>query len=334
MRRLWIHIGAHKTGTTFLQGRFHRHDGDLAKQGLLYPETGRHKLGGHHNLALMIAPPDGLAATRQALAVELDGFAGDVLLSSENFEFLTANQMKTLGELFDPVEIRVIYLYRHWATLLYSAWQEAIKQGAIGPFDSFALSELAFWPESKLLNFDLPIDMAEAAFGPGTVRIANYDTLRKQGTLLPAFCQLLGIALDDSSGDDLGNPSMSPVTAEICRALAVLARQNGAKPDHELRLHFRKKVRGLKHPLAARLAEMMKPHLRDMPDLRRSPLVTTYLDDFMTRHAARFFSPPDPDALAGVRIPQTVSSAYLFDPAARQTLEMLYVRLMASFVPA
>ena len=49
MARLFIHIGAHKTGTSFVQDLFHRNRDRLARVGLHYPHVGPNNA--HHALA-------------------------------------------------------------------------------------------------------------------------------------------------------------------------------------------------------------------------------------------------------------------------------------------
>ncbi|HVX35469.1 MAG TPA: hypothetical protein VHC71_04540, partial [Hyphomicrobium sp.] len=50
----YIHIGAPKTGSTFLQRVFYDNRGELRTRGLLYPEANIRGFG-HHDIAFLIA---------------------------------------------------------------------------------------------------------------------------------------------------------------------------------------------------------------------------------------------------------------------------------------
>lgn len=90
MAKLVLHIGTHKTGTTMIQNRLHAARGDLAEQGVIYPDAGQHT-GHHWALTDWIALP--AAYTRRGggvtglttLAERWRDTAATVLLSSEEF---------------------------------------------------------------------------------------------------------------------------------------------------------------------------------------------------------------------------------------------------------
>jgi hypothetical protein len=90
-RRLFIHCGLHKTGTTALQTFLRDNTEPLRGAGILYPYAGRPDSypRGQHNLAWQIARDrrfDKTWGDIEALAKEIDDFGGDLLLSSEDFE--------------------------------------------------------------------------------------------------------------------------------------------------------------------------------------------------------------------------------------------------------
>jgi hypothetical protein len=90
-KRLYIHCGLHKTGTTSLQVFLRNNVEALLNAGILYPCVGcLDSVGsGHHNIAWQIARDrrfDRALGDIEALAREIGNFSGDVLLSSEDFE--------------------------------------------------------------------------------------------------------------------------------------------------------------------------------------------------------------------------------------------------------
>jgi hypothetical protein len=90
-KRLYIHCGLHKTGTTALQF-FLRNDSErLRTAGVLYPNAGCLDLvgSGHHNIAWQMARDRRFNkeyGDSEALLKEIGNFGGDILLSSEDFE--------------------------------------------------------------------------------------------------------------------------------------------------------------------------------------------------------------------------------------------------------
>ena len=93
VRRLILHPGSPKTGTSSLQNYLYRNRADLRARGILYPETGipasKDIAKGHHEIALRL--PDGTSGAKpelddllEALARELAAAPCDTLiLSSE-----------------------------------------------------------------------------------------------------------------------------------------------------------------------------------------------------------------------------------------------------------
>lgn len=90
MRKLYVHVGLHKTGTSSIQSFFHEHRDHLRGYGFLYPLAGIvPAYPGHHNLAWELAGDrrfDSRRGTFSSLFSEVQAFDGDVLISSEDFE--------------------------------------------------------------------------------------------------------------------------------------------------------------------------------------------------------------------------------------------------------
>lgn len=90
MRKCFVHIGTHKTGTTSIQSALENSRLPLAKHGFLYPKTGISPGHfGHHNIAWELADdhrfrPDN--GTVDDLLKEIDQTDHDVIISSEDFE--------------------------------------------------------------------------------------------------------------------------------------------------------------------------------------------------------------------------------------------------------
>jgi hypothetical protein len=98
MRRCFIHIGTHKTGTTAIQKVLSRNSSALEKRGYLYPQSGRLELhSGHHNLAWEISGDHRFQdayGTIDDLSREVKDRSEDIILSSEDFECSLDNSSK------------------------------------------------------------------------------------------------------------------------------------------------------------------------------------------------------------------------------------------------
>lgn len=92
-RTCFVHIGAPKTGSTFLQRTLAENPAVLAEAGLLYPSSSLRGFG-HHDIAFLLAggypdwatpQPRPLSELQADLAQEVSAHDGDILLSSEDF---------------------------------------------------------------------------------------------------------------------------------------------------------------------------------------------------------------------------------------------------------
>ncbi len=88
MRKCFIHIGTHKTGTTAIQHLLSNNSSTLQERGYLYPQAGQlESLPGHHNLAWEISGDDRFRnhyGTIDDLIREVKNSSEDIILSSED----------------------------------------------------------------------------------------------------------------------------------------------------------------------------------------------------------------------------------------------------------
>ena len=89
-KRLYLHIGSHKTATTFLQNSFANNPAAMAELGILYPQSGmiyqaHFKLSGElRDRALADRPLEMLPEWSAALAEMQASTQPAVLISSED----------------------------------------------------------------------------------------------------------------------------------------------------------------------------------------------------------------------------------------------------------
>lgn len=219
MRRLILHIGAHKTGTTALQHSLSVNRALLAAQGAAYvssPEAGQlhHYLGFAVRGALL---PEGFVAfDAEVLADRLAGADQDlVLASSENFSFFfqrapIAALHAALRARFD--DIRVVCYLRRQDRHAVSHHQEGAKPNrqAEGQLWGHALTALpAASPDHALyLDYDRRLGLWADVFGAEHLALRVYDrALLTGGDIVADFLALVG--LDGTGFTALGDRNVS-----------------------------------------------------------------------------------------------------------------------------
>ena len=130
-KRLAIHIGSHKTATTFLQNSFAINQPVLDQLGILYPKAGR-IYGAHHQLAWAVRKSetagDPLTSLDHwpALVAEATASPHDlVVISSEDFEWI--GDIARLAALREWFDVSVIFYLRSSDSYLESYYNQMVK---------------------------------------------------------------------------------------------------------------------------------------------------------------------------------------------------------------
>jgi hypothetical protein len=237
MPRYVIHIGPHKTGTTYLQRSFTRMRPDLAARGICYPDCWGGP-DGHHNLVEQIWGGNDRSAKAEADRLNGSGFA-TILLSSETLSYLSDAEVPRLHALLGRQSATVVFYCRRWSELLPSIWQEQVKHGSLTTLPDFALSCLTDPAASEVLNFGRVLSRYGVAFGRENLRLVSYNAVLESGEdLFSHFCRcFLGLPNVPPSGLGRINVSHDMVDVEVLRALNVLEWTRAR--DARLRLYHR-----------------------------------------------------------------------------------------------
>jgi hypothetical protein len=131
-QRAYLHIGAPKTGTTFLQQVLWTHRKALAGTGVLYPY---HQPNEHFQAMLDVrqlrwggAPPDRFAGAWDRVAGRVREWNGGTALLTN--EVLAGSSVETIQRIVDtlrPFDVHVVFTARDFARQMVSDWQEHIK---------------------------------------------------------------------------------------------------------------------------------------------------------------------------------------------------------------
>ncbi|MBK1645834.1 hypothetical protein CKO25_14460 [Thiocapsa imhoffii] len=232
-RRLFIHIGLPKTGTSYIQSLLSAYRLQLLRQKILYPETGM-ETGNHKALALPFLSesrkrrPDvqpwltaGLAMLWFQLRDEIQQTNADqVILSSEYF--FEAHAIRLLRWICDrlDVEAMVIVYLRRQDRLLESGYNQAIKAGL--ETDKAVLG-LTYVPE---YDYEHLLDRWADAFGSTSLLVRTYEEASSGPGLLQDFLSLVGaeIPMLDQRGER--NDSLHPALVEFRRVENVVGLTN------------------------------------------------------------------------------------------------------------
>ncbi len=204
MAQILLHIGAHKTGTSFLQRTLEANRRKLAEAEIHYPDLGPN--AGHH---ILVAPwidvpeipahyfgkggPNGLWDRVVQTGAERNG---TLILSAEPFS-RGAPQRVNMADLAERLstfeDVRVLYVARRQPEFLQSLWLQVAKTAARPPaFDNFVANALASGMASGVwLDHAAVLDHVLQGFRPAQVTVWDYDTVREApGGLLRAFLAL------------------------------------------------------------------------------------------------------------------------------------------------
>lgn len=180
---LYIHIGAHKTGTTALQYRAKTGAAQLAKHGILYPDSNIYHHG-HHRLAFALkGQVDPARGDVPDLATELKHLREAVrqaglpkaLISSEGLMVLSKKRIAKLAKALNEFDLHVLAMVRRPDDYLLSHYNQLAKAAG----NAFTLSQHAFFSNSdhfpKELDFGRWIGNWARVVGRDAVTLLTYE---------------------------------------------------------------------------------------------------------------------------------------------------------------
>jgi hypothetical protein len=240
MPRYVIHIGPHKTGSSYLQVLFRQFAPLLLERGVLYPgEWLGDEAPGHFLLArrLRSGTDPGLADEFQRLNASP---CHTILLSSEDLCSLTVEQIATLRAYLGEQPAIVVYYCRSWLQLLPSSWQESVKHGQSVTLPEFMAGNLMNPFGSHLINYAVRLDRVEQIFGKDNIFLVSYNNIVDRGGDLGGH--FLGEFLSWRDAPVIAglrpNPSLGPFDIETIRALNGVEWAPDAPRDASLRVRF------------------------------------------------------------------------------------------------
>jgi len=247
MTRVFLHVGAPKTGTTFLQDVLWSNRDALRRQGALYPGDvpaahfhaaqdlrGRY-FRGHRN-------PRVTGAWERLASAARDWSGDTVLVSHEILAGCDPDEAQKAVESLRPHDVHVVYTARDLARQIPAMWQESVKNGRVVPYAQYLRTLQSdqphmvgriFWRTQDAVDVlgrwgsAVPADRIHVV--PVPPRGASADTLWGR------FCRVTGLdasALDDTV-ESRGNVSVGLAEGELLRRINEKLKGQLSWPEHE-----------------------------------------------------------------------------------------------------
>jgi hypothetical protein len=139
--RVFVHIGPHKTGTTYLQSVLEHNREALAADGVLFASAAYEdqraavqELKHHPGRSTR----EGAASRWGAVAAEVADWPGELaVVSHEGLAGATGHAIRRLVESFAPAQVHVLYGCRDLARVLTGSWQTHIRNGRAATWPAY-----------------------------------------------------------------------------------------------------------------------------------------------------------------------------------------------------
>lgn len=233
-KTLYLHIGLHKTASTTIQRGLSENREKLRKNGYLVPEKGCPwpEFAGHHNIAWEYMGDqrylDRSGNTKKLVAEINRSKCRNVIVSSEDFEFLNPDQREELKAALSEYKVKVVIYLREQSVLFKSVYAEYVKQMfSTEPFDEWLeIHERKIWKQKHAGNFLEFVDAWNTLFPEGTiVRVLEKGQIREN----VFYDFLYACNIKDPSIYDVPenmNISPSPKTLEYLRMFGEAIQRN------------------------------------------------------------------------------------------------------------
>lgn len=134
-RRVFLHVGVPKSGTTYLQTAMWHNRKALVAQGFLYP--GARRMEHFHASQDIRSRPEVSTGAWERLRSEVGSWSGNALISHEFFSMAGANRARAAVRQLEPAEVHVVLTARDYVRQFPAVWQEALKMTSELSLDEF-----------------------------------------------------------------------------------------------------------------------------------------------------------------------------------------------------
>lgn len=250
-KRVLLHVGLMKSGTTFIQGRLNANRAVLAEQGILIPGPSWRRTS---QAVRDLMGSGGQPGAWMSLRDEIETHPGTAIVSMEYLGPLGQGKIATVAEDFSSSEIQVLLTVRDLGRVVPAMWQEAIKNRRTWSWPDYLESVRhggeagsRFWRQQGAPRI---VERWAAAVGMDCVTVV---TVPPPGTppelLWDRFCDVADIAASTWAEAPRANESLGVASVELMASLNAQTGDLGRRA-------YKKKVKALaKHLLVHHKSE-------------------------------------------------------------------------------
>jgi hypothetical protein len=183
MTKILLHVGPHKTGSSYLQACFSYHREALRERGIVLPAAWEHAPGNPSHTGLVTALLNNdLAGAKAVLEGAFAEGAETLLVSAEDLSVLPVEALQRLRCMLGAADVLVVFYVRRWTDLLPSVWQELVKQGKSMSLPEYFSLQMRNPEASNEINFELKLANLIDAFGQDSIRLVCFSALEDAGS--------------------------------------------------------------------------------------------------------------------------------------------------------
>ena len=234
-RKVFFHIGAPKTGTTYLQDILWSNRASLARQGILVP--GKRRMDAYNaTVTVRLGETDKRPLRERnawsGIIEQIQDWDGTAIISHEFFGAATREQAGAAIAALAPAEVHLIFTARDYVAQFPALWQESIKMRATRGFSEFIeaalnddLDELWGW---KTTDMPAILERWSVDVPPDRVHVVTVPQRGAPPTVLwDRFAQAIGIEPDSCDlARNTANESLGVVQVRVLEAVKTRLPEN------------------------------------------------------------------------------------------------------------
>jgi len=241
-RKVYLHVGAPKTGTTYLQDRLALNQAELARHGVHYP-LGVYASQFRPALDLVGISWGGIGAEVGGewgkLMRRVRKLDGTVVISHEILAAANSQQIKRVMDDLGETEVHLVYSARDLARQIPAEWQEGVKHRRRGTYKKFVESVMTarrdkprmwFWQVQGLPDV---LSRWSGGLSPSRVHLVTVPQPGAPGDLLwERYCTAFGLDPAWAPQDSFRtNVSIGGAEATLIRRLNGRLRESGLESE-------------------------------------------------------------------------------------------------------
>jgi glycosyltransferase involved in cell wall biosynthesis len=209
-KRIYLHIGIGKTGTSSIQKMLLDNYYEFLEQAILVPKSGIKYGMAHHGLANLEEDIFSLETEEiyNSLIDEIDAsFADNIIISSELFSYVKPSYIEQVHKYLKKYDVKIIFYVREQVKLFESTYLQWLKVGNKNLNDP----ESFFEGHKNAWDFNNVISPWEKYFGEENIKVRLFDKKINKGNVCKDFMKFINLeALKVKYPTSFDNESLIP----------------------------------------------------------------------------------------------------------------------------